>query len=94
MSKKVISLVKAQSLAERILVHRQHILKLRSQILPSIRKAIQDNYTSLGQCKNTEIKWMVDKVHRGYFGTDVKSNQLLSLIQELRKETDERNKDD
>ena len=83
-----ILLEKAQILAKRILRHHEEILKLRKQILPSMRKVLLDNRPLLETCVNRKVVWMLDKTIRGYFGCDVKSNQLLRLIIELRTEVD------
>jgi len=84
---KTISLAKAEVSAKKILKHHQAIVELRAPVLLVMREVIRKHEDVLAKCGNGEVEWMVEKLRRGYFGTDVKSNQLLGLIVQLRRQS-------
>ena len=81
------NLKKALVEAEKAYKLHQQIVKLRRIILPLVRKTIKANIDKLQKIRynNSEIDWMVDKVKRGYFGTDVRTEELPHMISTLQK---------
>lgn len=82
------------SVVEKKLVVLQHKqATIAKQITPlkiTVRKYICQNmeaietYLASGH-KYGMVGWAVDKIKRGYFGTDVKMHQLKNIISELRE---------
>ena len=84
---KLVTLAAAEKLAREIKEHHNEIVRLRALVLPTMRKTLKEHNKELSRSKvDYRVSWMAGKARRGYFGTDMKSEQMLDHIQALRAE--------
>lgn len=74
---------------------RVRMMELRRRILTNIRRIVKDNKEAFEKeaaiketDENCNIRWMMDKMKRGYFGTDVRTEQLPELLEDIKKVLD------
>lgn len=85
-SKGSLQLAKATAgLADEAVKIRAQVIAMRKPMLANIREIVRSNQAIFEKAakKDNEIAWMVGKIRRGYFGTDIRTESLPKLLEHI-----------